>query len=204
MMSHRPQLGPMQLDLLQEVGNIGGGNAATALSQVLRARVDVQVPRALVLPLREVAEVVGGAEAEVVGVLQVLGGDLAGHLLYLCPIHGARRLTSRVLGREVDAFGEMEISALCEVANILTGTYLTALARMTGMRIKASPPADARDMIGALVDGTLAAFAGTTGDVLFLENQFLLAGGAPLGVSQLFMPSEGGLDRLLQAFGMAS
>ena len=47
-------LSPMQLDALREIGNIGAGNAATALSQIINRKIDMSVPRLNILPLSEV------------------------------------------------------------------------------------------------------------------------------------------------------
>lgn len=191
-----------RLDLLRELGNIGSGHAATALSRLLDGRVDIHVPRAVILPLDDVVGVMGGAEVEVVGIMQTLWGDLDGHVYHLYPIVSARMLAERLLRRPATTLGEIETSALCEIANILTGAFLTALGAMTGFRVETAPPADARDMAGALLDGTLAVLAGDDDQILLVETQFVV-GGSTLGVHLLFLPTAGGLDRLLGAFGMA-
>ena len=38
------QLNDMQFDVLREIGNIGAGNATTALSTMLNIKVDMSVP----------------------------------------------------------------------------------------------------------------------------------------------------------------
>lgn len=201
MVTHRT-LDAARLDLLRELGNIGSGHAATALSRLLDGRVNIHVPQALILPLNDVARVMGGAETEVIGVLQTLWGDLSGHVYHIYPIASARMLAERLLRRPATILGEIEISALCEIANILTGAFLAALGAMTGFRMEATPPANACDMAGALLDGTLAVLAGDDDQILLVETQFVVGGNA-LGVHLLFLPVEGGLDRLLGAFGMA-
>jgi chemotaxis protein CheC len=117
-------------------------------------------------------------------------------------MHTAQTLVSRMLSRPAEQFQELEISALCEVSNILTGSYLTALAMLTGYRITASPPADACDMLGALLDGTLAIAAGNSDEVLLIESEFVLDGGA-LGIQLLFIPGPGGLADLFKTLGVA-
>lgn len=44
-----------ELDVLREVGNIGAGNAVTALSTLLNKPVDMAVPKVSLLPFEEVA-----------------------------------------------------------------------------------------------------------------------------------------------------
>lgn len=57
-----------QLDALREIGNIGAGNSATALSQLINRRINMNVPNVSIVPLEEVPELVGGPETLVVGV----------------------------------------------------------------------------------------------------------------------------------------
>lgn len=190
------------LDLLREVGNIGSGHAATALSRLLNGRVDIRVPIATVQPLAEAVELLGGAEVEAVGVVQAVEGDLNGYLHFLYPMSSARMLVERLLRRPVTTFGEMEISVMCEIANILSGAYLAALATMARLRLYTSPPTDACDMTGALLDGTLAAVSDADDRVLLIETEFVIEEHV-LGVHLLFLPSRGELSRLLTAFGMA-
>jgi len=69
-------------------------------------------------------------------------------------------------------FSDMQVSALKEVANILIGSYITAISTLTGLRIDASVPEMVVDMAGAVMN-LLAAAYGEYGDhVLFLETRF--------------------------------
>lgn len=43
-LSDYTQLNAMQLDMLREIGNIGTGNAATSLAQMLMRPVNIRVP----------------------------------------------------------------------------------------------------------------------------------------------------------------
>ena len=42
----------MQYDVLREIGNIGAGNATTALSQMINAKVSMNVPKVELLSLK--------------------------------------------------------------------------------------------------------------------------------------------------------
>ncbi|HCI30102.1 MAG TPA: CheY-P-specific phosphatase CheC, partial [Fervidobacterium sp.] len=48
------KLGETQLDAIKEVGNIGTGNAATALSMMLDKKVDISVPQVKVIPISKI------------------------------------------------------------------------------------------------------------------------------------------------------
>ena len=49
-------------DVLKELGNIGAGNAMTALSEMLGSRVDMDVPQVQLLDFKDVGEFLGGEE----------------------------------------------------------------------------------------------------------------------------------------------
>ena len=69
-------------------------------------------------------------------------------------------------------FGEMELSALTEIANILIGSYLSSLCSFTDMNIQPSVPAIAMDMLGAIMS-IVAIQYGQIGDsVLLLSTKF--------------------------------
>src|SRR3954465_7479626 len=114
----------MQLDALRELANIGSGTAGTALSQMLGRSVDISVPNALVLPLAEAVEAVGPAEQEVTGVAIPLAGDMDAIVLLVFPTEDAGTLCA-MLG--VEAGTEDAISALSEIGNILSASYIGSL-----------------------------------------------------------------------------
>lgn len=55
------------LDVLKEIGNIGAGNAMTALSQMLNCKVDMKVPQVKLLDFNEVGALMGGEEQVMIG-----------------------------------------------------------------------------------------------------------------------------------------
>lgn len=73
----------MQFDVLKEIGNIGAGNATTALSQMINSKVDMQVPQVALLEFKELPDIVGGAESLVVGILLTLEGDINGMMMFM-------------------------------------------------------------------------------------------------------------------------
>ena len=50
------ELDNVQLDVLKEIGNIGSGNAATALSKLVNKKIDMEVPRVKILEFKEVTD----------------------------------------------------------------------------------------------------------------------------------------------------
>ena len=128
----------MQLDVLKELGNIGAGNAVTALSKMLDKKINMEVPQVRILELAEVSEIFGGAEVPVTGIYLRMEGDISGNIMFLLPMESSRVLLDMLMGgyRDGDEFDDMDLSALEEIGNILAGSYTSSLAALTGMNIR--------------------------------------------------------------------
>ena len=163
-------------DVLKEIGNIGAGNAMTALSQMLGTKVDMHVPQVQLLDFGEVGEVMGGEEQIMVGVFLGVEGDITGSMLFLVEQKSAKHLIDKVMmgmgNPEVGEFTEMELSAMQEIGNIITGAYLNSLSTLTNLCIYPSPPALTVDMAGAILSVPAVEF-GIYGDkILMIQSQF--------------------------------
>ena len=89
-----------QLDALREIGNIGAGNSATALSQLINRRIEMNVPNVTIVPLEEVPELVGGPETVVVGVFLRVYGKAPSNILFLMPQDSAFYLVDTLMGKQ--------------------------------------------------------------------------------------------------------
>ena len=165
----------IEFDVLTEIGNIGAGNATTALSQLINARIDMRVPKVELLTFAELAEVIGGAETLVAGILLSLEGDIQGSMLFILESIAARLLVQQLMGCKDDSteqFTEMETSALQEIGNIISGAYLSAISSLTNMLITASVPSLAFDMAGAILSVPAIEFGKLGDKALLIESQF--------------------------------
>lgn len=163
-------------DVLKELGNIGAGNAMTALSSMLNSRVDMAVPQVRLLDFQEVGAFLGGEEKVFLAVYLNVCGDISGNMMFLVETAAAKKLVSKILPPEMmsadDNMNDMEISAMQEVGNIITGAYLNALSELTRLKIMPSPPDLVIDMAGAILSVPAVAF-GIMGDqLLLIESQF--------------------------------
>ena len=162
-------------DVLKELGNIGAGNAMTALSQMLQCKVDMKVPQVRLLEFSEVGDLVGGDEQVMVAVFLGVEGDITGSMMFMLQEQSARHLiqkTTMGLVPEGSEFEEMGLSAMQEVGNIITGAYLNSLSSMTSLTIFPSPPALTIDMAGAILSVPAIQF-GIYGDkILLIQSQF--------------------------------
>ncbi len=166
-------MGGMVLDVLKEIGNIGAGNAATALAKMINKKVDMKVPKVQVLGLSEVPELLGGAEKQVCGIFFQLEGDIEGSIMFLLEIDDALALVSMLMPREENVMDEFAYSALQEIGNILSGSYISSLSGLTNLNIKISIPSVAVDMAGAILSVPAIEF-GQIGDmILIIENEFI-------------------------------
>ncbi|MCR4755700.1 MAG: chemotaxis protein CheC [Lachnospiraceae bacterium] len=159
-------------DVLKELGNIGAGNATTALASLLQCKVDMKVPQVLTLDFKDVGTLLGGEEQVMAGAYLAVEGDITGSILFLVKKDIAIHLVKKLMGDMAsEDFGEMERSAFKEISNIITGSYLNALATLTNLTIYPSIPDLAIDMAGAILSVPAIEF-GIMGDkIILIQSQ---------------------------------
>ena len=91
----------VKMDVLKEVGNIGAGNAATALSRLLNKPIDMAVPKVQLLPFEQIAESVGGSEQLVIAVFLRVEGDAPSNLFFIMSPEAGKNLLQNLAGIEV-------------------------------------------------------------------------------------------------------
>ena len=163
------------MDVLRELGNIGAGNAMTALSQMLGCKVDMRVPQIRLLEFKEVGAIMGGEEQIMVGVLLGVEGDITGSMMFLVEKDSAKHLIRKLMMGMVpegDDFSEMELSAMKEVGYIITGAYLNSLSVITNLKIFPTPPELAVDMAGAILSVPAIEFGIIGDNLLLIQSQF--------------------------------
>ena len=195
-------LSDIQKDALREIGNIGAGNAATAFSQFLDCKIDMTVPTAEVLSISEVPEVTGGVDEDVIGVLLQAMGEAPASLLFLLSEDSAKHLMSLILDKKIDLnnIDEMEISAIKEIGNILSGSYLSALNKLTGFNLIQSVPGFSYDMAGAIISSSMIPLSQSSDYTLLIETKFL-DGDHEIEGYFLLIPHVGSLEKILNALG---
>ncbi len=169
------QVSANYLDVLREIGNIGAGNAMTALSQMLQCKVDMRVPQVKLLEFKEVGALMGGEEQIMVGVYLGVEGDITGSMMFLVEQKSAKHLVNKIMmgmASEGDEFTEMELSAMQEVGNIITGAYLNSLSTLTNLKIFPSPPELTVDMAGAILSVPAIQFGILGDNILLIQSQF--------------------------------
>ena len=159
-------------DVLKEIGNIGAGNATTALATMLQCKVDMGVPEVRLLKFSEIGQLLGGEEQVMAGVYLAIEGDINGSIMFLVKEDVAMHLIRKILGDMTsDTMGEMEKSALKEISNIITGAYLNAMSSMTNLSIIPSIPDLCIDMAGAILSVPAIEFGELGDEMLLIQSQ---------------------------------
>ncbi|WP_423212923.1 chemotaxis protein CheC [Paenibacillus solani] len=193
------------MDVLKEVGNIGAGNAATALSRLLNKPIDMAVPKVQLLPFEQIAESVGGSEQLVIAVFLRVEGDAPSNLFFIMSPEAGKNLLQNLAGIEVSEegqFSDMEQSALGEIGNILAGSYLSSLADFTNLSMTPTVPALAMDMAGAILSYGLLQF-GEMGDDALLINTTFLEGQNEVEGQFFLIPDPQTFAQIFEALGVS-
>jgi chemotaxis protein CheC len=198
----------IQMDAIREVGNIGAGNAATALSKLLGRVVDMDVPVAELVSVYEIANHYGSPEDLACGVLIRADGEFSCNIIFLMYEEEASTLADLLISMDLSSMEEevrMQIrdSALAEVGNIILGAFLNALSSMTGWALPVSVPAVAHDMLGSIMD-VVAAMFGIMGDTALLVKTTLKIqdSDAEARGMVIMVPDPGSLEVLLKRLGV--
>ena len=198
------ELSPIALDCLKEIGNIGSGSAASALSEMLGKNVQMRVPDVKVLDFQRVIDEMGGPEKIITGILVDLEGDISGIIMFLLEDNFAKIVLKTFLGKEdviVSSLDETDVSVIKEMGNIMAGSYLQALAKLTELTIDMSVPSMNVDMLGAIMSVPVATFAEIGDKVLYIDDG-LVINGVDIKSNIILIPEMRSLDILMKKLGV--
>ncbi|HEV2735753.1 MAG TPA: chemotaxis protein CheC [Longimicrobiaceae bacterium] len=196
----------VQLDALREVANMGAGHAATALSQMTKCRIMINVPQLQVAPLEEVPELLTGTGEVVAAVLMHMLGDLTGRTLLIFPRTSAMRLSEILLHRPAGSshvFGELEQSAIKEAGNILSAAYMNALSDFMGMMLLPSVPSLVIDLAGAVLTTAYTNFGHERDYVFCIQTEFKMEEETSVQGHFLLLPDVESLQIILEHIRLA-
>ncbi len=199
------QLTEKQLDLLKEIGNIGTGNAATALSTLTGKKIEITVPNAEIVPIEKIVFIFPQPEDIVIGIRMVVRGDAELDVLLILDRQAGKRILTDLLGspcEDITQLDEMSASALKEIGNIMCGSYITALAEFTQLYLDPLPPELSIDMLVAIVSEAILASANYEDEAIFVETE-LSVDEVKSATSQMFLiPGKGALDKIFSKVGL--
>jgi len=148
-MDHTPEFTNIHMDAIREVGNIGTGNAATALSKLLGRFVDMDVPVAEIVPIYEVTAHYGSPETPVCAVLVRTEEQFPFSLIFMANEEHAGLMADLMIPMDISGMDdatriEIRDSAISEQGNIILGAFLNALSQITGWTLPTTIPARSR------------------------------------------------------------
>ena len=189
------------MDVLKEIGNIGAGNATTALASMLQCRIDMAVPEVKLIEVDELAESLGGKERVMTAIFLEVEGDITGDIIFLLEKGSASFLVSKLMGMEVNAesFSEMELSCIKEISNIIAGSYLNSLSTLTNLKIYPSVPQLQMDMVDSLLHSPMSG-AKDNDQILFIQTEF--TDDIQLGGYFVMIPDSESYGKILGALGI--
>ena len=205
MIKNYDQLTSLEIDTLREIGSIGTGNAATALSQMLGKEVRITMPEVRIMGYNEAIEWIGGPEAVTAGVLVKMSGDIGGIMLSVQKLELVNFILETMLGQGIQIYEELEElqqSALIEIGNIMISAFVTALSGLAGIDINLTVPAFAVDMQGAILTVPMAEYGGMSDYLMTIGGNFV-CNGQEIPSHLLLSPDLRSLDFLLRKLGVS-
>lgn len=194
----------LELDVIKEIGSIGTGNAATALSQVLTKRTKMSLPDVYILGYNEAIEMVGTPEEIVAAVLVKMSGEINGIMLFVLKMDFINAVLSSVLSKKIEDYmdlTELEKSALEEIGNIIISSYVNAMSGLTGVRINLSIPSIAINMLGGILSVPMVEFGYVTDKLMMINGKFIVDDKV-LNSNLLMMPDIESLNYLMHKLGV--
>ena len=194
----------IHLDVLREIANIGSGNAASALSRMIGQKVDIQIPEISIKGFNEATEALGGPEAIMVGTLLFLTEGLSGMMMFLLPIEVVCDLVNMLMFTDIkshEELDEMGYSVINECSNIMSASFVAAVAEMTDMTIDISPPQACLDMLGSIMSVPSIYFANIGDSLLLMKNELEIEG-KTTNANVLLLPDMPSLSKLMGALGI--
>lgn len=194
-----------KMDVLREIGNIGAGNATTALSVMLNSNLRLEMPVVKVLDFNEIPDLVGGADTVVAAVLTHFEGDISGMTLFILELEEAKNLICTMLGKsnseEFNEFEHMEKSALKEVGNILMSSYISSICTLANFQLHTDPPAICIDMAASVLSMPISEL-GQIGDKALIIDSKFLDNERPINGLLMFVADEESFNHIFESLGI--
>ena len=196
----------MQIDVLKEIGNIGSGNACTALAMLLNTFVDMSVPSIRFLDFESVKEFLGGGASEVLGIRIGVKEDLTGMMFHIVKKQFAERIINTFYPKEINSLSElndMDLSVLSEMGNITSGAYANALASLSNMKVDIMTPEYHVNTVEEILQIPLKEYAEVGDKILVVDEQFIM-GDEKLTSHMLLILDGPSLQKLFERLGITS
>lgn len=191
----------LQLDALTEIMNIGGGQAATTISQMVGHVILMRVPEVKILSYDELYQQVMADDQEVYAVLSSISGELAGAMLFVLTDSAAQEITSLMMDQTTDFSEEIKTSAVSELTNIVASSFLSTIGGLLQKKLKPKVPVQSFDFFGAIISSAYMEFEQFGDEIMVIRNEFSYASKS-LEASLYFIPEVGVINQIITALGV--
>ncbi|MFZ7120909.1 MAG: chemotaxis protein CheC [Eubacteriaceae bacterium] len=191
----------LQLDTIKEFANVGGGNAATSISQMIDKPVNMSVPTIEIMNYVQVFEQIMPEDEKVIAVSMRMFGEAKGNFLFVCSEEKSMDLIKMMVSKSIEINEEIGYSAIKELTNILVTSYLNAISRMINVNLISSIPALAKDMFGAILSSAYIETDQYDENIMIIKNEFI-QDGDKIESSLYFIPKPGVLSSLFKIIGI--
>lgn len=197
----KKEFSDFQKDALIELANIGSGNAATALSQLIGKNIKLSVPSINFIPVVKITENAKNKNEIVAAVYLRIYGEITAKALIIFPKEKIFPILDLVMKRktgETKELGENEQSALKEIGNIIVSAYLNAIAKFIGLNSVPSVPALAIDMIEAIFQTISSEIAEIDEEALLIEND-MIEETSQISTTLIIIPDKDAMIKIMDA-----
>ncbi|MBS7305584.1 MAG: chemotaxis protein CheC [Lachnospiraceae bacterium] len=197
-------LNDTQLDVMREIGNIGAGNACTALSGLIGTPIDMSVPRVQLLGIDSTSDYLGGDDKEVLGIRIDVKADLTGMMYHIVNKRFAERLINTFYEKKLDtikSIDEMDMSVISEMGNITSGAYANALATLSGYVVDIGTPTPGGYSISEILKVPIETFGEVGDKILVVDEQFIIDS-EKLTSNMILVLEKDSLHRLFDKLGV--
>jgi chemotaxis protein CheC len=198
-------LNATHLDVLTEIGNIGSGNASTAMSTMIGKETTIRLPQVVTLDFQDAIEHCGSPEELRATVLIRLKNEIEGMILLMITQELAEVILNIFFQKSnVDLLhlDEGDISALTELGNIMGSSYISAIATLTGLNVGVETPSFTVDMLGAVMSVPVIEF-GEVGDKLLCIDKSIEIDGVCVKSNMMLIPTVESLSVLFSGLGIS-
>ena len=198
------EMGALEFDILREIGSIGGGNAATALSSMLNAKVNMSMPAVKVLGFNPALNLLGDPEELVAAIFVEMSGELEGVMLFILTKEFADEIVQRMLGKggvDMLELDEIDSSVLTEIGNIVISSYITAMSSLANVEVELSVPQFTANMLGGILSVPIAVMGQHSDRIMMITGEFKIDGKA-LNSNMLLLPDVKSLNVLMKKLGV--
>ena len=139
-----------QKDLLKEIGNIGSGNAVTALSRLIKKKIDLDLTDVGLISFDKLKDQFSSPKEKVCGIFCHIEKPSQSTILQVFDFKPLMGLVADLTGNQskinpnkVEAISDLDdyaISTITEMGNIMAGHYAYALADLTGQKMMIDIP----------------------------------------------------------------